>query len=127
MRQKGNIWSFDSRDLMRSKCSHCTTLAVARELGVSGLAELLNQFTSKPESLAITYGIRFEEELENSLLEALGDQGDVDLLGLDGRAEAGQGHRGGQGQKFALADHGCLLWSGCLGEEGRAACRTPDT
>ena len=74
MRQKGNIWSFDSRDLMRAKCSHCTTLAVARELGVSGLAELLNKFTSKPESLAITYGIRFEEELENSLLEALGDQ-----------------------------------------------------
>lgn len=71
MRQRGNIWSFDSRDLMRSKCSHCTTLAVAREIGVAGLAELLNQYTSKPESLAITYGIRFEEELENSLIDSL--------------------------------------------------------
>lgn len=45
--------------------------AVAREIGVAGLAELLNQYTSKPESLAITYGIRFEEELENSLIDSL--------------------------------------------------------
>jgi len=67
-------WSFDSRDLLRSKCSHCTRVSVARELGVAGLQELIDEYFVKPDSLAIRYGIRFEEELENQLLSSLGDR-----------------------------------------------------
>ncbi|CAB4547807.1 MAG: TM0106 family RecB-like putative nuclease [Actinobacteria bacterium] len=74
MKRKGPSFSFDSRDLMRSKCEHCTRLAVARELPVPSLAELLAQFYEKPENIAIRYGMRFEEKLEQELLQSLGDQ-----------------------------------------------------
>lgn len=74
MKRKGASFSFDSRDLMRSRCEHCTRLAVARELGVPQLAELLAQFYEKPDNIAIRYGMRFEERLERELIQSLGDQ-----------------------------------------------------
>ncbi|MEL0237079.1 MAG: hypothetical protein VW952_01655, partial [Aquiluna sp.] len=74
MRKRNGTWSFDSRDLMRSKCSHCVRIATARELGVDGLAELIDQFKVTPDNLAIRYGMRFEEALEQELIESLGDQ-----------------------------------------------------
>jgi uncharacterized protein len=66
------IW-FDSRDLMRAQCSHCTALSVARELEVPELGALLAQFYQKPQNLAITYGMRFEADLERDLVANLGD------------------------------------------------------
>lgn len=74
VKRKGSSFSFDSRDLMRSKCEHCVRLAVARELGVSDLADLLAQFYEKPDNIAIRYGLRFEEKLEQDLIRSLGDQ-----------------------------------------------------
>ena len=74
MKKRGNNWSFDSRDLMRAKCSHCVRVSTARELGVSGLQELIDQFYVKPDNLAIRYGMRFEEALEQELLANLGDK-----------------------------------------------------
>jgi predicted RecB family nuclease len=65
-------FSFNTRDLMRAKCHHCTRLATARELGVPGLAELLAEFTVEPSGLPIRYGIKFEEQLERELQVNLG-------------------------------------------------------
>jgi predicted RecB family nuclease len=73
MKLRGQSWSFDSRDLMRSTCEHCTRIATARELEVSGLQELIDQYYIRPDNLAIRYGMRFEERLERELLENLGD------------------------------------------------------
>lgn len=73
MRKRGQGWSFDSRDLLRSRCSHCTRLAAGRELGVSGLGPLLALYQHTPDNLAIRYGIRFEEKLEQDLVSSLGD------------------------------------------------------
>ncbi len=47
---------------------------MARELPVPGLPELLTSFYEKPDNIAIRYGLRFEQRLENQLLESLGDQ-----------------------------------------------------
>ena len=74
MKLRGNHWSFDSRDLMRSACQHCTRLSTARELKVSGLQELIDQYYVKPDNLAIRFGMRFEERLEQELIANLGDQ-----------------------------------------------------
>jgi predicted RecB family nuclease len=74
MRKRGNLLSFDSRDLMRSQCSHCVRLAAAREQGVPGVKELVDQFYVAPNNLAIRYGIRYETELEQELLFNLGDK-----------------------------------------------------
>lgn len=74
MKRLGQSFSFDSRDLMRSKCEHCTRLAVAREMGVPELAELLARFYERPDNIAIRYGMRFEERLELDLIASLGDQ-----------------------------------------------------
>lgn len=73
MRKRGNTLSFDSRDLMRSQCEHCTRVATARELGVSGVRELVEQFYKAPDNLAIRYGMRFESQLEQELIFNLGD------------------------------------------------------
>ena len=73
MKLRGQAWSFDSRDLMRSGCEHCTRIATARELKVSGLQELIDQYYIRPDNLAIRYGMKFEEKLEQELLENLGD------------------------------------------------------
>lgn len=74
MRKRGNLLSFDSRDLMRSQCSHCVRLAVAREQNVPGVRELVDQFYVAPNNLAIRYGIKYETELEQELLFNLGDK-----------------------------------------------------
>ncbi|MFM1779132.1 MAG: hypothetical protein RIS51_277 [Actinomycetota bacterium] len=59
---------------MRSKCSHCTKVSVGRELGISDLRDLLDQFYEKPDNLAIRYGMKFEAELESQLIGNLGNQ-----------------------------------------------------
>lgn len=74
MKLRGQTWSFDSRDLLRSNCEHCIRVATARELKVSGLQPLIDQYFTKPDNLAIRYGIKFEERLEQELMENLGDQ-----------------------------------------------------
>ena len=69
-------WSFNTRDLMRSSgCQHCSQLAIARELDVPGVRELVEQYFVEPESLAITYGMAYEEALEQELLAHLGPEG----------------------------------------------------
>lgn len=68
-----DLWTFNTRDLMRSAgCSHCVSLAIAREQGVSGVRELVEQYEQEVDNLAVTYGRVFEEQLEQELLEALG-------------------------------------------------------
>ena len=59
---------------MRSQCSHCVRLAVAREQNVPGVRELVDQFYIAPNNLAIRYGIRYETELEQELIFNLGDK-----------------------------------------------------
>lgn len=66
-------WSFDSRDLMRSSCDHCTRLSVGRELKLPALDELLEQFYEPATGLPIQYGNLFEGELESELRINLGD------------------------------------------------------
>ena len=67
------LWSFNTRDLMRSSgCQHCSQLAIARELDVAGVKDLVEQHFVEPESLAITYGMAYEEALEQELLNHLG-------------------------------------------------------
>lgn len=73
MRKTPTGLSFDSRDLMRSQCSHCTRVSVGRELGVDGLKALIDEFYVKPDSLAIRYGMKFEAALEDELVRNLGD------------------------------------------------------
>ena len=58
---------------MRAQCDHCTRVSVARELGVSGLKELIDQYYEKPDNVAIRYGMRFEAALEQELLSNLGE------------------------------------------------------
>jgi uncharacterized protein len=58
---------------MRSQCEHCTRVATARELGVLGVRELVEQFYKAPDNLAIRYGMRFESQLEQELIYNLGE------------------------------------------------------
>ena len=68
-----DLWSFNTRDLMRSSgCEHCSALAIAREHDVKGVRELVEQYFEEPEGLALTYGMVFEEALEQELLKNLG-------------------------------------------------------
>jgi len=70
------LWSFNTRDLMRSSgCEHCSQLAIARELDVPGVRDLVEKYFVEPESLAITYGMAYEEALEQELLSHLGPDG----------------------------------------------------
>lgn len=73
MKLTNQIWSFDSRDLMRAGCDHCIRLAVGRELGLPGLSELLAPFTVPASGLPLVYGNRFEADLEAELKRNLGD------------------------------------------------------
>ncbi len=69
------LWVYNTRDLMRaSSCDHCTRLAIARELGIPGVAELVAQFEAPVTGLPVTYGQKFEAELEAELLAALGPE-----------------------------------------------------
>ena len=68
-------WSFNTRDLMRSSgCDHCSQLAIASQLEVAGLNELLEDYNVEPDNLAITYGMAFEAALEQELLDCLGPE-----------------------------------------------------
>ena len=68
-------WSFNTRDLMRSSgCDHCSQLAIASQLEVAGLNELLEDYYVEPDNLAITYGMAFEAALEQELLDCLGPE-----------------------------------------------------
>ena len=58
---------------MRSGCEHCTRVATARELKVSGLQELIDQYYIRPDNLAIRYGMKFEDRLEQQLKQNLAD------------------------------------------------------
>ena len=70
-----DLWVYNTRDLMRaSSCDHCTRLAIARELRVPGVAELVAPFEVPVTGLPIEYGMKFEADLETELLEALGDE-----------------------------------------------------
>ncbi len=73
MKLRNNQWSFDSRDLVRSQCPHCTILSTARELQVPGLSKLLDSFYERPDNLPIRYGNKYEAELEQELLAELGN------------------------------------------------------
>ena len=69
-----DLWSFNTRDLMRSSgCSHCLALAIAREIKVPGVQELVDEYFVEPENLAITYGEAYEAALEQELLSFLGE------------------------------------------------------
>lgn len=68
-----DLWVYNTRDLMRaSSCDHCTRLAIARELRIPGVAELVAQFEVPVAGLPVTYGQKFESDLEAELLESLG-------------------------------------------------------
>ncbi len=68
-----DLWSFNTRDLMRSSgCEHCSALAIAREHDIAGVRELVEEYYVKPDGLALTYGMVFEEALEQELLDQLG-------------------------------------------------------
>jgi uncharacterized protein len=70
-----NHWSFNTRDLMRSAgCDHCSQLAIASQLDVAGLNDLLKEYYVEPDNLAITYGMAFEAALEQELLDCLGPE-----------------------------------------------------
>ncbi|MEY4423140.1 MAG: hypothetical protein RLZZ258_243 [Actinomycetota bacterium] len=80
-------WAFNTRDLMRaSSCDHCTRLAIARELHVEGLAELLAEYPAE-KNLAMVYGDKFEAEIEAELLASLGEENFKRPTGEDGFAE----------------------------------------
>ena len=60
---------------MRSSgCDHCSQLAIASQLQLAGLNELLEQYYVEPDNLAITYGMAFEAGLEQELLDCLGPE-----------------------------------------------------
>lgn len=78
-------FSFNTRDLMRSRCRHCTTLAVARELDLPGLRELLAEHFVAPTGLPIKYGMKYESDLEAELERNLGD---LVRAPIDGKPES---------------------------------------
>jgi uncharacterized protein len=63
---RDDLWSFNTRDLMRaSSCDHCTSLAVARTLGIPDVMAILKEYLEAPdeETLAQKYGVLFEAAL----------------------------------------------------------------
>jgi uncharacterized protein len=70
-----DLWVYNTRDLMRaSSCDHCTRLAIARELRIPGVAELVAQFEVPVAGLPVEYGMKFEADLEAELLDSLGPE-----------------------------------------------------
>ena len=66
-------WVYNTRDLMRaSSCDHCTKLAMARELNMPGVVDLISQFEVTDIGLPGVYGDRFEAALEGELRASLG-------------------------------------------------------
>lgn len=78
-----NLWSFNTRDLMRaSSCDHCTIISVARTLGEQGVLAKLKPYEDEiaeakllgeDTSLAQKYGILFEDALIKELLTSSGE------------------------------------------------------
>lgn len=74
-----NLWSFNTRDLMRaSSCAHCTALSIARTLKVPSVMDRLEPAIKaekeKPKSLAMKYGDIFEANLQAELIESMGSE-----------------------------------------------------
>ena len=65
MRKIGDLWSFNTRDLMRaSNCQHCTTLAVARSLEIPEVMErIAPHMGPQVKTLPMKYGEIYEETL----------------------------------------------------------------
>lgn len=64
---------FDTRDLMRAaSCEHCTRLAIARTLSPQVAAELAAWVPDEAPTLAMKYGMAYEDALIAELLESLG-------------------------------------------------------
>ncbi|WP_296648622.1 hypothetical protein, partial [Rhodoluna sp.] len=69
-----NIWAFNTRDLMRaSTCDHCIKLAIAKELDMPGVRDLVEPYALEGKTLAMAYGDKFESEIEEELRASLGD------------------------------------------------------
>lgn len=67
-----DLWVYNTRDLMRAaSCNHCIKLAIARELEMPGVAELVSTFETEVKGLPVTYGNKFESDLEAELRESL--------------------------------------------------------
>ena len=81
MRKIGDLWSFNTRDLMRaSTCQHCTTLSVLHVLQDPVVEEKLKEHIEaqekakaegKDKSLPQRYGDEFEEQLTRELAAKL--------------------------------------------------------
>lgn len=74
MYKRNDLWSFNTRDLMRaSSCEHCTQLAVARTLEVADVMAKLKEYLEAPdeETLAQKYGVLFEAALMAELRTAV--------------------------------------------------------
>ncbi|MTA92175.1 MAG: hypothetical protein F2544_02175, partial [Actinobacteria bacterium] len=70
--QNSNLWAFNTRDLMRaSTCDHCIKLAIAKELDMPGVRELVEPFELEGKTLAMVYGDKFESEIEEELRSSL--------------------------------------------------------
>jgi predicted RecB family nuclease len=68
------VWAFNTRDLMRaSSCDHCTKVAIARELAMPGVRELIEPYKQTGQTLAMAYGDRFEADIEAELRSSLGE------------------------------------------------------
>ncbi len=69
------VWAFNTRDLMRaSSCDHCTKLAIARELAMPGVRELIEPYKQVGQTLAMAYGDKFEADIEAELRQSLGNE-----------------------------------------------------
>ena len=81
MHKIGDLWSFNTRDLMRaSTCQHCTTLSVGHVLKIQSVEEKLESYiesqrlqreAGEDKSLPMIFGDQFEEDLTDELIESL--------------------------------------------------------
>ena len=70
--QNSNLWAFNTRDLMRaSTCDHCIKLAIAKELDMPGVRDLVEPYELEGKTLAMVYGDKFESEIEEELRSSL--------------------------------------------------------
>ncbi|WP_264785383.1 TM0106 family RecB-like putative nuclease [Aquiluna sp. KACHI24] len=96
MRKIGELWSFNTRDLMRAaSCKHCTTLSVAHALEIPAVEEKLAPYIEKQQqlraegkdkTLPMKYGAVFEETLISELKQ-LSPVGAVGRPEVDGDIE----------------------------------------
>ncbi len=97
MRKLGELWSFNTRDLMRAaSCQHCTTLSVAHALEVPLVETKLAPYIEeqkqlkaegKDKTLPMKYGDAFEANLIEEL-KKLSPEGSVSGPETDGDIEA---------------------------------------